>query len=1171
MFLQLFKTYGDKEYCYYLEIDRPLSESNQNVLDWLLDKPDKHSKLTDGFEIGPRMEWVSPWSSTVQAILNQIGLQTIKRIEFSVRTLNPVPYDRMTQEVYSEAITRFKEKIEKWDCSADSISDLRQANIEFSFGWDEQDIEYYQSLFQTRTPRLIELFDLAQGNSEHCRHWFFNGKLVIDDVEQDYTLFDLVKKPYNQDPGRSLLAFCDNASVTEGSNGLHLTFKAETHNFPTGISPFPGAETGVGGRQRDSMTVGRGGLLLAGTAGYCVADLNMEYMEYKSQMAQPIDILIQGSNGVSDYGNKVGEPLVNGFCRTFGVGNTGWVKPILFSGGVGQIRDTDVIKQKPSPGDLILKLGGPAYRIGLGGSTASSKSEVSEQDFDAVQRGDPLMNQKVSRVIKGCIQMGEENPIITISDQGAGGNSNVLKELLAGTGAEIELTQLNIGDKTMTPLELWIAEYQEAVALVIKSSSLGVVTDLCEQESCPFAVIGEITQSGRIQVAHKSKVLVDLNLQKVLEDLPQKTYRLQTIPKTLTPLRLPNEEFGSMVGKVLRLPSVASKRYLVTKVDRSVGGLVIQQQCVGPLQIPVSDYALMAQEFTRTTGGVVTAIGEKPLLSLINPEKMARMAVAEAITNLMFVQIEGLKHVKLSANWMWPDKDADLVEACQSLSDFCIDLGVVIDGGKDSLSMRVQTDKGEVRAPGMLTISAYAFCPDIRKRVTPQLSPYGDPIYLLYIPCNCALGGSALAQCYDQIGNTCPDVSVVGLRNMFNLVQDLLRRDLLIAGHDCSDGGLITTLLEMCFAGNCGMELNLELKDDPIPFLFHEGVGVVIQTIPQWQGYMAWYTEFEIMKLGYSQQCGFDLSVNKEPFYMNDVKILQHEWERTSYLLDAKQSNPETAKEEFMGLVSRQNPMYNVPYTLEHIERPKLSSSLVMVLRTEGTNGHREMAQAFNHVGFLVMEVTTHELLTNPGLLTSCKGLVFPGGFSFGDVLGAGKGFAALLKYNQPLKDALDGFYRRKNTFSLGVCNGFQLMTQLKILPRLKLVKNRSQRFESRMVSVRIEKSNCIFFKGMEGAVLPVWVAHGEGKVMISRNTNLPLPIVYTNHEGKERTHRYPFSPNGTHAAGACSLNGRHLGMMPHPERCFLDWQLPYNPQNWKISPWLKMFQNAYDWCHQLC
>jgi phosphoribosylformylglycinamidine synthase len=1167
MFLQLFKRIDDDtELCYNLEVEEDPDEREMVIIKWLLDKPGNSILKGDNVkEVGPRLSWVSPWSSTVQSILTSLGIKDVKRIELSVRSTKELSIDRMTQQVYETPLTSFKTKPPYYKDNTRFIvkhEHFHYASDHYGFGWDEQDIKYYQSLFPDRLPRLIELFDLAQGNSEHCRHWFFNGKLTIDGKEQNYTLFDLVKKPWKENPGKSLLAFCDNASVREGANGVHLTFKAETHNFPTGISPHPGAETGVGGRQRDSMSVGRGGTLLAGTAGYCVG--NLWKSKFKSQMESPLNILIQGSNGVSEYGNKFGEPLVQGFARTFEIGNRAWTKPILFSGGVGQIKDRDVKKRKPSKKDLVLKLGGPAYRIGMGGSTSSSRSETTEKDFNAVQRGDPLMNQKVYRVIQACLEL-PNNFIVTISDQGAGGNSNVLKELVDGTGAELELSKLNVGDRSMTPLELWVAEYQEAQALVLEEINLDEFANICERESCPFAVIGKITDTGRMIVKYKDEVIVDLSLNKVLEELPQKSYSLETKPKELVPFQLPEVGFGEMLNRVLQLPSVASKRYLVTKADRSVGGLVVQQQCVGPLQVPVSDYALMAQDFSGTTG-VVTSIGEKPLLGLINVRKMARMAVVEAITNLMWAETDGLNNVKLSANWMWYDKDSELVSACKALSDFCCDLGVAIDGGKDSLSMRVNTDKGLVKAPGSLVISAYTLCPNIRNRVTPQISPNGEPIYLIYTFFDNNMGGSALAQVYDQIGADCPDVlDGDGLEETFNYVQELLKDGNLIAGHDRSDGGLIVTLLEMCFAGNCGMKLDLQ-DHEPEKFLFYEGMGVVVQVKEELPDPPE-YGEMFILKLGVSTPSGFTININNKPYYTNNVGILRSTWERTSFLLDQKQSNPETAREEFLGLFSKQVPEYKVTHKLisppRYILKPE---RFVGVLRTDGTNGHKEMAAAFQLAGFEILDIHTNDLIKNPNLLEKCTGLAFPGGFSFSDVLGAGKGFAALLKYNNEVRKVWDRFYERKDTFSLGVCNGFQLMVHTKVLPHIKLVKNKSQRFESRLVSVRIMKTNCVFFKGMEDSVLPVWAAHGEGKFMYSNKTLLHYPLMYTDHEGKDAIGKYPYSPNGSFMAGVCSLNGRHLGMMPHPERCFLDWQLPYNPHKWKTSPWLRMFENAYRW-----
>jgi phosphoribosylformylglycinamidine synthase len=1204
--LRLYKPIKDKEICYYIEAE-DLSPRDVMILGWLLDFPAKMSVLGEQkvFEVGPRLSWVSPWSSTVHSILRNCGVLSITRIEKSTRSLVPFEYDKMTEEIYDTPLERFGGTVETKDPSCREMN-VVEANREYKLGLDKEDICSLQYLFQDRLPRLIELYDLTQSNSEHCRHHFFRGELVIDGVEMRHSLFDLVKRPYKvYKDGGTVVAFCDNSSAIDSnavnritaskplkveSQHFHPTFTAETHNFPTGICPRAGAMTGVGGRQRDNQSIGCGGELLAGTAGYCVGNLDEDG---KGGMASPLKILIEASNGVSDYGNKVGEPLIQGFLRMFRQGQRGWVKPILFSGGVGQVRAEQVMKKERYRGLMIAKLGGPAYRIGMGGGAASSRAEVREDDFNAVQRGDPLMNQKVGRVIRYCTQF-TDNPIISISDQGAGGNANVLKELVSPLGAEIDLDLLITGDETMTPLELWIAEYQESHAVLTNNPVF--LESVCKDEGVPFCVIGKITDTGRMVVKYHGDVVVDLDLEKTVENVPKKTFRMVRRKKDLSPfdhprqiplyvrrqqtwcMELDDDEkhfvdlpvrdpiIMDLWKKVVKLPSVASKRFLTVKVDRSVGGLVVQQQCVGPLHTPLANVAVTAQEFYRGVcgvgSGIATSIGEKPLLSLIDPRRMARMAVAEALTNMVWADVD-LDEINCSGNWMWPEKNADLVDAAEALSDILIDLDVVLDGGKDSLSMKA----GDVEAPGSLVVSCYTSVHNFNV-INPVMTLEANHIYLLTLGSHKArMGGSALAQVCGQIGDDCPDVdSPRALKALFNYVQFI--RDEIVCGHDRSDGGLLTCLIEMCLAGNCGMNVWIDddyLVHDPVSYLFNEEVGVVIGTR-------------EELDLG---GVPFDVSVQRlgQPNHIDDKKFilsnsfdclieekitdLRDLWEETSFELDMYQSNPVTVQQEKEGMKNRKNPKYNVTFPMER--KKWKSKPRVVVLRAEGTNGHREMAAAFYYTRFEVWDVHTTELKKDPTLLRNCHGLVFPGGFSFSDALGAGRGAAGLLRFNSEIQEELGRFYSRGDTFSIGVCNGFQIMVNMNTFgPDMLLTHNVSGRFESRCVSVRIMDDDNIFFKDMKDSVLPVWSAHAEGK--FETKSVVRVAVEYANDDG-EPTDVYPFSPNGGQTAGIVSLNGRHLGMMPHPERCFLPWQLPWNPEGWKTSPWSKMFQNIREWC----
>ena len=1236
--LRLYKPKGDSEICYYIQGEN-ISSQDVKILGWLLDYPDKISHFGDSpaFEVGPRMNWISPWSSTVQSILQNCGVTNITRVEKSTRSLEPFEYDEMTEEIYPQPLERFGTSDEMKDYSLVEveIGHLRDMSEIHGFGWDEEDIKNLEELFSDRLPRVIELFDLAQSNSEHCRHHFFRGKLVIDGVPHPHSLFDLVKRPYNLTK-HAKIAFCDDASAIEGSPGnlpihsfasefdtvfqkdnltnhikspfqhcfqdhkAHPTFTAETHNFPTGISPYSGAMTGVGGRQRDNHSVGRGGDLLAGTAGYCVGKLGGSTWNScgsKSKMASPLKILIEASNGVSDYGNRVGEPLIQGFMREW----HSWVKPILFSGGVGQIWGDYGHRPNLRKGFPVAKLGGPAYRIGVGGGSASSRTDMREGDENAVQRGDPLMNQKVGRVIQTCMRF-TQNPIAAISDQGAGGNANVLKELVSPLGAEINLDKIIKGDETLTPLEVWIAEYQEAYAVVVKDPI--ILAQICEREGVPFCIIGEITDTGRIIVKSDGEIIVDLDLQKTVENVPRKTYYLKTEKnETTTSFKCPkmrprearrythrvmryklhgeniyiphvddDRTILDLWENVVKLPSVGSKRFLTVKVDRSVGGLVAQQQCVGPFYTPLSNVAVTAQEFYNVNSGIATSIGEKPLLSLIDPRRMARMTVAEALTNLVWAKVE-LNKVNCSGNWMWPDKDADLVDAVEALSDMLVEVGVTLDGGKDSLSM----EANGVKAPGSLVVSCYANCVHgLRDIITPVLTLEANNIYLLTLGTHKArMGGSALAQVCGHVGDECPDVeSPRALRELFNYIQSI--RNQIVCGHDRSDGGLITCLAEMCIAGNCPMSVDIgsdyRSVDDPVSFLFNEEVGIVIGTKEALDLEKVPFG-VTVQRLGQPENITNGMTVwNYDEIVFNlKISTVRYLWEKTSFKLDAKQSNPDTVKQEQDSIHTRKNPEYTVtfPFYTQSWKKKFKGAPRVAILRSKGTNDHRGMAAAFDYVGFETWDVHTNDLKKNPGMLKEFRGLIFPGGFSFGDSLGSGRGFAALLKFNDEIQEELGKFYSRGYTFSLGVCNGFQVMTHLNIFgPNTKLLPNISGRFESRCVSVKIWDNGNIFFKGMGGSVLPIICSHAEGRFVSDNNTSYSVVMEYANDDGVP-TSEYPFSPNGSRVAGIVSPNGRHLACMPHPDRYFLPWQLFYNPHNWKQSPWLRVFQNIREWCEK--
>lgn len=1167
-------------------------------------------------------------------------------------------------------------------------SALEEANMEFGLALDQFDVDLYFDVFANkakRNPTNVELFDLAQSNSEHSRHWFFKGRFLIDNVEMPESLFSMVMKTQESSNQNNVIKFCDNSSAIQGCRvatltpadpsrpspfGVgaklrHITYTAETHNFPTGVCPFPGAATGTGGRIRDGHAAGRGSHVIAGLAGYSFGNLNipgyeMEWEDpkwpYPTNFASPLDICIQASNGASDYGNKFGEPVICGFARSFGQilrhskERIEYIKPIMFSGGVGTIDDLFLRKMLPDEDMFVAKIGGPVYRIGVGGGSASSvdvqnsKSRSEKLDFSAVQRGDAQMGQKLNRVVRASVE-SPENPILAIHDQGAGGNGNVLKEIVEGSGATILADEFQLGDPTLNSLELWGAEYQESDAILLNESGRSLLEKICDRERCTLSVVGKLRNDNRVILVdfgqeyrphdEKEKYPVDLNLDWVLGKVPRKTFTLNTDRLKLPPLLLPQSgQVLSVLQRVLKLPSVASKRYLTNKVDRSITGLVAQQQCVGPLHTPLADVAVTALSYFETVGSAV-ALGEQPIKMLIDPSSGARMTVGEALTNLLFAPISSLQDVKCSANWMWPAKLAGegekLYAACQSMCHVMCELGIAVDGGKDSLSMATVVHDEVVKSPGTLVVSAYAQCTDVSKTVTPDLKCPDDEKGALYWVsfarnqsminrlCSFPLGGTALAQTLGQLGNETSDLGdVANFIRAFQITQDLIKNKMMTAGHDISDGGLITSLLEMAFAGNCGLLIDIKTNIKNLyEALFNEELGILIECEPKHAAYIEQSYQNASVScnlLGFSMpEYGPDATLNikcGDTVVLRDEKMTKWRmcWEETSLQLEKFQCNSVCVDSERKVLESfRKCPTrwdaalvqgVNVARPLVE-KRPK-----VAVLREEGSNGDREMGAAFFQAGFEVWDVCMQDLLSGSARLDLFQGLAFVGGFSYADVFGAAKGWASSALFNKSLRGQFDRFYNDERKFSFGACNGCQLMALLGWVGGLELPVaecekerarngvmldvNESGRFESRFAYVKIEANNqSIMLKGMLGAVLGVWVAHGEGRFVFrdgpSRADQLIqaglVPLRYVDCAGQP-TQLYPFNPNGSERAVAalCSPNGRHLAIMPHPERAFLRWQWPHYPPlepgeqdcRHQYSPWMRMFLNAHDWCASL-
>jgi len=1272
------KVRPDFEYCFNIEISAPLTTEETTIMHWLLAETFETETfgvksflqpVQNIVEVGPRLSFETADSTNAVAVFQACGLKKITRIERSRRYLLPrntnrehfitENHDRMTECHYSEPLKSFAtgsipEKVFEIPLTTGGIDELKKFNHDNGLGMDERDIQMYMDLFARdlhRDPTNVELFMLGNNNSEHSRHWFFKGILNIDSQKVPETLFQTVRSTILINPTNSIIAFNDNSSVIRGYSihtvlphnpgtcspfaikqcNYHILFTAETHNYPSGIEPFQGATTGTGGRIRDVHATGRGSLVIAGTAGYCTAALNIpDYsipgelpdLKHPFELASPLDILIEASNGASDYGNKFGEPLIQGFVRTFDQvlpdnERRAWIKPIMFTGGIGQIDERHVEKEEPKAGMLIVMVGGPAYRIGMGGGSASSMIQgenIAELDFNAVQRGNAEMENKLNRVIRACVEMGDENPILVAHDQGAGGPGNVLAESINPAGGVINIRKVKLGDPSLAVADIWCAEYQERSAFLVYPARINEFQTVCWREKVSCEVLGEVIGDGQIVVYDDEDEVhstpVNLPLDKILGKMPPKSYDLQRVQRKLEPLRIPNElPIEEALRLVVRLPSVGSKGFLVRKVDRSVTGLIAQQQCCGPLQLPVADTAIVAQSHFGLTGGAI-AIGEQPIKMLIDEKAGARMSVGEMLTNMVSARISDLNHIKCSVNWMWaaklPGEGARIFDAAVAMADLMKRVGIAADGGKDSISMAAKMGHENIKAPGEVVISGYATMPDITKKVTPDIKRPGES-KLAFIDLGEGknrLGGSALAQALGQIGNEAPDVDNPSLLiNAFKAIQRMIGDDLILACHDRSDGGLITTLVEMIIAGNCGASIDLPDGAELIPQLFSEELGLVLE----------YFTANEKIVKGILGDYGVPFAVLGNTKEAKNL-VIHHRgitelevctatllswWEATSDRLEEEQMNPIVAREQ-----ATRHDHRGFSYCLNFQPGPtpteillQEKKSKVAIIREEGSNGDREMTSAFFWAGFEPWDITMTDILEERISLDQFRGVVFVGGFSYADVLDPAKGWAGIIKFNPKVREMFYRFFDRSDTFSLGVCNGCQLMAFLGIVPwqgiaeqeQPRFIQNTSERFESHWGMVKISESPSIMLQGMEGSTLGIWSAHGGGRLYFpnpeilsrARSQNL-TPVAYVDGEDTP-TEKYRFNPNGSPfgISAFCSSDGRHLAMMPHPERSFLLWQWPWIPEKWKqqrwqfdmgsyllyASPWLRLFQNAREWC----
>ncbi len=1274
-----------RETVFNVNVTRELTVEEKSRLQWLITETfAKAGTRSEPFvtenggevghvrEFGPRLTFCSAFSSNAVSIANACGITAIDRFEKSERYglvcdgliskegldshFAGAVHDRMTEMPYLEPIEDFDAGVTPAPVTTVPIMSegraaLERINEEKGLGFDDWDLDYYTELFKTklgRDPTDVECFDMGQSNSEHSRHWFFGGTMVIDGETKSDTLFRMVKDTLKSSNDNSVIAFHDNSSAIRGypvtymsptdpstaspmvkkDTTLHPILTAETHNFPCGVAPFPGAETGTGGRLRDVMATGRGAHSVAGVSSYCVGNLNVpgyelpwedKSFEYPENLADPLSIEIEASNGASDYGNKYGEPVVHGFTRSFGQRLPNgeryeWVKPIMFSAGIGSMDARHSTKGEPEPGMLVVKIGGPAYRIGVGGGAASSRVQDGKNaalDFDAVQRGDAEMENRMNRLMRACIELGEKNPIVSVHDQGAGGNGNVLKEIVEPAGAVYDIRKVYVGDETMSVMEIFGAEYQENNALLIKPEDAELFGKLADREHCPYRILGAVTGDGKVVVqdSKDGSTPVDLPLELVLGKLPPKTFVDSHIDTASFPaFKLPDGTTAeNVLPLVLKNLAVGSKRFLVNKVDRSVTGLIAQQQCVGPLQLPLANCGVIAHTHFSKTGTVV-ACGECPIKGLVNAAAMARMAVVESLTNIMWAPISAIEDIKASGNWMYaaklPGEGAKMWDACVALKEALMKIGVGIDGGKDSLSMAAKVNGEVVKSPGELTLTCYVTCPDITRTVTPDLKKVGSDLVFVKVNSESRMGGTIVAQCYNQVGNgnEVPDVTMAQLdllKSAVVMTQKMMEVGKVLSGHDRSDGGLATTLLEMAFAGNAGIDVDVAACGGAVETLFNEEAGFVVEVADGAEAASAF------------QAAGIDaavigkvvagdsvtIKVGGEVAISGKVAELRDVWELTSFEMEKRQRDPEVVKFEQEGLKSRKAPQWKLTY------EPKLTDASVLgkadkpkvcILRQEGTNGDREMCAAFVSAGFDAYDVNMDDLLNGRVTLDMFRGIVACGGFSYADTLDSSKGWAGVIKFNEELRNQFEAFRRRKDTFGLGICNGCQLFALMGWIPssgdvlpedsQPRLVHNDSGRFESRFSSVKIsENTNAVMFKGMEGSSLGVWVAHGEGKFYFPSESVyadcVAKNLVAVNYcdDDNNPTAQYPFCPNGSRdgIAAMSSEDGRFLAMMPHPERCFLSWQWPWMPSNsdWKdgdgeAGAWLKMFQNARDFCN---
>lgn len=1195
-----------------------LSAEDISKLNWLFGNAHKIEKsvLTDFF-VGPRAAMITPWSTNAVEITQNMGITGIIRIEEFLKTeeeyadFDPMlsqKYYGLNQDIYTINIQ--PEPILE-------VTDIAAYNEKEGLALNAEEVDYLRNLAVKLGRNLTdsEVFGFSQVNSEHCRHKIFNGTFVIDGEEKPSSLFKMIKKTSVENPNDIVSAYKDNVAFIKGPRVTQfapktadkpdyygtkefdsvISIKAETHNFPTTVEPFNGAATGSGGEIRDRLAGGQGSLPLAGTAVYMTSYSRLEEnrpwengMDERKWLYQtPMDILIKASNGASDFGNKFGQPLITGSVLTFeheeDARKLGFDKVIMLAGGVGYGKESQSKKQKPQTGDKVVILGGENYRIGMGGAAVSSADTgefSSGIELNAIQRSNPEMQKRAANAVRGMVE-SDNNPIVSIHDHGAGGHLNCLSELVEETGGKIDLDKLPVGDPTLSAKEIIGNESQERMGLVIGKKDVDTLKRIADRERSPMYEVGDVTGDHRFtfESATTGAKPMDFALEDMFGSSPKTIMTDKTVAANYRAPEYDQTKIHEYLDKVLQLEAVACKDWLTNKVDRCVGGKVAKQQCAGPLQLPLNNCGVMALDYNGKEG-IATSIGHSPVSALVDPVAGSRNSIGEALSNIVFAPLkDGLKSVSLSANWMWACKnegeDARLYEAVQGCSDFAIELGINIPTGKDSLSMKQKYPDGDVIAPGTVIISAAGNCNDITKVVEPVLKRNGGNIYYINLSSDqFKLGGSSFAQILNKVGNEVPTVKdAAKFKTAFNTIQQLIKDGKIAAGHDIGSGGLITTLLEMSFAEvNLGAEYDLSILNeaDTVKALFAENIAIVIQTDKAIEAELK-ANNIDFSLIGTPKEGGTVTIKNGNTNLSFDIEQTRDIWYKTSYLLDQKQSGRQKAFERYENY-KKQPLHYTFPthfdgkkVVIDSSEpRPKAA-----IIREKGSNSEREMANAMYLAGFDVKDVHMTDLISGRETLEDIQFIGAVGGFSNSDVLGSAKGWAGAFLYNEKAKTALENFFKREDTLSVGICNGCQLFIELGLINpdheiKPKMLHNDSKKHESGFTSVTVQENNSVMLNTLAGSTLGVWISHGEGK--------FDLPYTEDKYDvvAKYAYTGYPANPNGSHfdIAMMASNDGRHLVMMPHIERSIFQWNWAYYPEGRKdeVSPWHEAFVNARKW-----